>query len=378
MLLVCSLLLIAGIGLIKTWIDQNALTVNQQRLTAIRQAIASYEALNGELPCPARYTDLPGSAQFGREWIKINPRKKPSNCRQNAGTFSGAPVSPTLVIGAVPVRDLGLPDSYIANTYGYRFTYATTEAGATAPMDPSLTSTIKITNNNTPPTPPSTSMVTFVVVDHGPTGKGAYTIDGVATTGCPATASTLDSYNCNKYASGHFETAPFNNNTLAGANWFDDSIVVSTPPAGSQSCTVVTSAPSAQGNSGGTVYFGYDAGFGIGFGVCAIVVCISFGPYSDTLFFGELQNAGWNTSSPVADANCTPNYPNVMAGGCTQTSGGSPYGGDISGASGIQPIMLSSSHPISSGAGTQGWECNGSSASGMQTTAYALCCSKGN
>lgn len=376
LLVVCSLLLVAGISLIKTWMDKNTLAINQQRLVSIRQAIANYEALNGELPCPARYTDAQSSAQFGREWVKANPRKIPNNCRQNSGTFSGAPVSPTLVIGAVPVRDLGLPDSYIADTYGYRFTYATTQAGATAPMDPSLTNTIKVTNYNAPPIPTTTSMVTYVVVDHGPTGKGTYTIDGKASTGCPATASTFDSYNCNKYASGYFETAPFNNYPLAGASWFDDSVIASTPPAGSQSC-IVTSASSAPGNSGGTSYFGYDSGFGSGFGICWIVGCFSWGGYSDELYFGELQNPGWNTSSPPADARCTPNYPNVVTGGCTQTSGGSPYGGDISGGSGIQPIMLSSSHPIFS-AGTQGWECNGSSASGIQTTAYALCCSKGN
>jgi type II secretory pathway pseudopilin PulG len=383
LLLICSLLLVAGLSLVKTWMNQSTLAINQSRIAAIQQALASYSALNGRLPCPANYTDAQGSATFGRgSYIPLHP---PYVCNTGAGTFAGI-ANPGVVIGAVPVRDLGLPDSFIADTYGYRFTYATTLAGAAGPVN-SAASTINI--KNTALATASTS--TYVVVDHGSMGKGAYTIDGKAATACPGIGN--DQYNCNKYASNYFIIAPFSNNLLLPGAWFDDTVVVS--PLSQATCTVVGPVASPTNGSSwlGLGYWGHDSGTSdpVGIGFCPIIVgCVATGPYKDILNFG-LEPHGFNTTAPIADAYCKDATYTVVTGGCTQVTTNfldgvpwlypTPYvfGADMDNIdSGPEPVMPPLSHPaMPDGAGRQGWECNGSSAFGIQTQAYAVCCSQG-
>ena len=140
---IASVLLVAGMGLLKTSMDQVTLTENQQRLSAIQQALVSYMSQNNRLPCPAPLKAALGTSAFGRE-NTVNP------CTAGAGgttapgrngstdPYGGTKLTGTVVFGAVPVRDLGLPDSYIADTYGYRFTYAVTlsETSITSPINP--------------------------------------------------------------------------------------------------------------------------------------------------------------------------------------------------------------------------------------------------
>ena len=89
----------------------------------IADALRAYRIRNGHLPCPASYTTVYGSAEYGRQ--------------VNAGdcTYTVAPAGTTRVetavgsgiwvlTGAVPVRDLLMRDTFLKNQYGDRITYS--------------------------------------------------------------------------------------------------------------------------------------------------------------------------------------------------------------------------------------------------------------
>jgi type II secretory pathway pseudopilin PulG len=379
-LLLCSLLVVSGVNLIKAWMDQNTLAVNQQRLNAIQQALTSYQSQKKSLPTPAGYKDPQGTNCFGR----ITP------CPGGVagGTFPVAPI----IIGAVPIRDLGLPDSYISNPYGYRYTYAVATLATTPPMNSTLASVINIKDAMTG----AISNATYVVVDHGKDGKGTYTTEGVGPTACAGFG--LDVPNCNHYASGYFQTAPFSNNILLLLSWFDDTVRSTPSQTANKACTVVYSAAAPGGTSTGYGQWGYDVGVGIGFGPCTLIACFPIFAFTDTFTYGASNSPSPIISPTATTAYCSnPSY-NVVTGGCTQTLGPPPaitatagpngntysssipntvlFGADINPAgSQIQPVMPPLSHPaMHNAAGTQGWQCNGSSANNIYTQAYAVCC----
>ena len=422
-IVVASLLLSSAVPLIKTWMDKATLVANQQRLTAIQQALTTYEKKFNKLPCPAPYTAGSGSPSYGRGGAD------PCTAAPAGGALvSGRPgvIGPfstststtgKILIGALPTRDLGLPDADIANTYGYRYTYAVTQ---------SETTTITTPAPKFPPNPPflnpyggaievndqagndvtpvaadgSKGTALYVVVDHGADGKGAYTIDGAAPTIACAAGSGLDYDNCNNYASQFFRNAPFSKNKIAG-KWFDDTVIFDTG-ANTKVCTTAF-ANSPAGVSGGYVWFGFDMGFplgGAGFNIFLIFFEI-FGFWFDNVFV--IAPVGFvNPASPTIDAYCADASFHVVTGGCSDTFGGpldstgapiafnangtpvttpvkgplfNVFGGDIA-SSNFQKVLPPLGHPVQNAAGFQGWECNGSSASGMQTQVYAVCCNK--
>jgi len=430
---IASSLLIATIGLIKTWMDQSTLTANQQRLNAIQQALANYETQYNRLPCPSSYIAPTGSKIFGRE---VSANCAGPNNPNGKDTFSVKGRSgANVIIGAVPVRDLGLPDSDRTNTYGYTYTYAITESEAAANGLNGSAGAIDVVDNTTP-TPlsvlPTVGTALYVVVDHGKDGKGAFTANSkTATPGtlpaiaCPTTnASGADVLNCSfetaaPAAPFQFRSAPFSKQP--GKNWFDDMIVYSTgfSTPGAQVCKTVYSNQSSggvmAGTSAGYYQHGSDSGTGYYLG-CVIFTFIfnnsfTMGDTFDNAFGTSIIDPGYNYISPTADAYCPDANYNLVAGGCTQTfnspaafdannhtsnaygfdvnyGGSSTWGGSLT-ASYYQIVLPPLSHPALLNSGIQGWECNGSSAGnpgnifggtnqGMQTQAYATCCPGGD
>jgi len=411
---ICSALLVAALGLIGTWKTQNALATNQQRLNAIQQALVNYEGQNNRLPCPSSFIAKTSAAYFGREISAScvgpnNPNGKDTYAATGRG---GAAV----IIGAVPVRDLGLPDSYRTDAYGYMFTYAITKSEATAPLN-GFAGAIDVVDNTGVTVLSAAGTATYVVVDHGKDGKGAFAANSTAAIlgkfppgiPCGTNAGGLDAFNCNYagVANIQFRSAPFDQAT--GASHFDDSIVCNTkcnkahPSTNAQTCTTEYST-SAPGTSAGYHMSGWDTGGGWGVNVCFLIFCGGGGMYSDTLIFGTDPQASFPGTSSTAVAACPNAKYNVVAGGCTQTFGApatatgpvtataglngntynSPitnvYGADLNpfGGSSEQYVMPPLSHPaMPTAAGIQGWECNGSSSNGMQTQAYATCCTGG-
>jgi len=422
---ISSILLVSAIGIINTWMKQAALTASQQYLNTIQQALANYETQHHRLPCPSSFIAKTSDPAFGREITYpattgcglIPPANiayfyTPDGVNTYAATGRTGSIAPNdpagintvatppVIIGAVPVRDLGLPDSYRTDPYGYMYSYAITQSDATAPMnafagaidvvDKTGASVLPHASDGTPGT------ATYVVVDHGKDGKGAFTANSTAAAlGTPpkitcASAPGLDQLNCD-FETGapapiQFRAAQFSR--AKGANWFDDAIVYNTSLSSStQTCTTVYSAKTALGTpvipgaSLGYNQVGYDSGFGFAIGWIAFVFM-----YWDTLYFA-VNDLGYNPISPTAVAYCPASYNVVAGGGCTQTLGGpvppagpvtNSYGLDINPGTHEQIVLPPLSHPaMPNAAGQQGWECNGSSALGMETQAYASCCTGG-
>lgn len=432
-----SFMIVAGIALYRTWWAQSQLTANQARMSAIQQALANYMSQHNRLPCPSSYIAAPGVAIFGREISYPATTGCTAAPADGVNTFSATGRSGNKIrIGAVPVRDLGLPDSDRTDVYGYLFTYAVTEALTPAPcptcspvvppLDTSLASieVVDQKGNDVLPAaiPPQTGAGTamYVLVDHGKDGKGAY-YNGVATTAkaCGSTAG-LDNDNCNHYASGFFRTASFSQ-VKGPTTWFDDTVVYGTGLANTNTASACTTRYSdtatpgspAYGTSWGHYYNGSDNGFFVGGGFIFFYAFIFY-----DVFNIYSQPVNYTGQGPIVDAYCPDASYNVVAGGCTQTRGiptkaanGSvtdPYGLDINisaSGSAAAPVpilpggvnaMISIplvnvnysqialppySHPAIPNAGLQGWECNGSSSGNqfnpgvsMHTQAYAVCC----
>jgi prepilin-type N-terminal cleavage/methylation domain-containing protein len=461
---VASLMLTGAAALFKTWMNESTIVTNQQRMIAIQQALTTYEEKFNKLPCPASYTALPGSAGYGRG--TVDPcTAAPAGGALKPGRFGtidplgkGAKTTGEILIGALPTRDLGLPESYIADTYGYRYTYAVTQSETTtittpappfAPNPPGYNpygGAIEVKDgggNDITPVAPDKSIGTapYILVDHGPDGAGAYTISGVLHSACPGAGTTQDSYNCNNYTTGYFVNAPFSQQKVAGVpgpKWFDDTVIFDT--SGSAKVCVTTFANSTTaGSSEGYDLYGIDGsplpGWGAGLDLWVVFVETFVYWFDNTFALSPsaplLLGDTYNAISPTADAYCPDASFHVVAGGCSDTFGGPTdaagialilnadgtpvtlpvngplsdvFGGDISTSNGAlaienidwnvlpsifpwfeipnwptyyyQTVRAPLSHPIQNAAGIQGWECNGSSAYGIQTQAYAVCCNR--
>lgn len=407
-ILISSIVLITVMEAVKTWMDKIVAIENQQRLNAIQLALTNYQTQNNRLPCPASFIVATGAANFGREIVKggCPLTYTPDGTNTVAATgrtgstdaFGSSKVtSPPIIIGALPVRDLGLPDSYIADSYGYRYTYAITQSETTAPLN-GFAGAINVVDNTGATVLPlagdgTSGTATYVLVDHGKDGKGAY-YDGATTTAVSCgSAAGWDNDNCNHYASGYFRSAAFSNQS--GTSHFDDMVAFNTSLSTSTNiCQTVYNAPvsaTASGTSTGHYQSGLD--YGWGFDVGAVVVYV--GTFPNGYFFSDYPNAGMNATSPIVVASCGGNS-HVIAGGCTQTLGpptppAGPHFTNLYTAdyeytpSSIFPpfnynqqlVQPPLSHPVYSNTGAQGWECDGSSANGIYTQAYAVCCTGG-
>lgn len=153
---------------------------NEQTFEGVTMALAAYVQRVGNYPCPALPNLGPGDAGFGQQ-----------NCAIGAVAGDGGQV----LIGAVPVNDLGLPHRAIQDPFGAKLTYAVTRELA---IDPATYAgrngrgAITVVNDAgagmlAVPAP-------FVLVSHGPDVKGARMMGGAAGPACGAAAR--DSENC--------------------------------------------------------------------------------------------------------------------------------------------------------------------------------------
>ena len=112
--------------------------VTHQRMAVIQDAIDEYLELNGRLPCVARMDRDPDAAGFGVEAFSTGPSGE-RTCRfgiagtrvfQQTAPAVGGPVPHWNRWGSVPVRSLNIPDEYMLDGWGTRFTYIVSERQA--------------------------------------------------------------------------------------------------------------------------------------------------------------------------------------------------------------------------------------------------------
>lgn len=184
----------------------------------IADALRAYRIRTGHLPCPASYSTVYGSAEYGRQ--------------VNAGdcTYTVAPAGTTRVetstgsgiwvlTGTVPIRDLLMRDTFLKDQYGDRITYSVaqllTASGTYDDNDGVIT--IKDSGGNDAITEGA-----YVLISHGKDGKGAYREGtGSLKVACGATAN-VDVENCN--GDTVFIDAMFNDGQVV-ASYYDDTLI---------------------------------------------------------------------------------------------------------------------------------------------------------
>lgn len=127
--------LIAGAGMT---VASNALKAadrisTQEKLNVIKLALDSHAKTYGYLPCPAKRDITTSDSHFGLESRYDGATAWTLGATNTQCAYTGTPVGFTgissssgVLFGAVPVRSLGLPDSYAGDAWGNKYTYAVT------------------------------------------------------------------------------------------------------------------------------------------------------------------------------------------------------------------------------------------------------------
>ncbi len=193
--------------------------LTRERMNTTYKAFGAYLLKNKSLPCPALITAARSSDTTYGQAIA------------NAGVCSGAITrgSGTLVVGAVPVQDLGLSADFAEDAFGSKFTYvvatnftssneATGFGGATETglitvndrMDSSLT---QLATNN----------AVFVLMSSGVNKLGAYSKNSSVVNTAPTDADELLNYSKADGTSGKVFFA-----SSAVSDAFDDMLIFKT------------------------------------------------------------------------------------------------------------------------------------------------------
>jgi len=220
-LVILSLLAAGGLTVGGVMVEQQQYTGSNERVAEAKKAISDYFEVNGRLPCPASRTALPNTANFGVEDCSLSPTE--TKRVNSGGAFTGAANSAGVVrIGALPVRALGLRDSAMADEYGDRILYAMSEQFANTSLIPAAKGEISLLDGggNAIASGGTSNGAVFMVLSHGPDGKGAYRmLTGTQKAACSGTA--LDVENCDDTIT--FRDTRFNNGS-GSTSFFDDMV----------------------------------------------------------------------------------------------------------------------------------------------------------
>lgn len=194
---------------------------NNHKLNVIEQALQSYRLTNERLPCPADGSLAPTDANYGAEAGTLSGGQwvpDAGSCITYGTYSSGAltstaansvaanynyklpsPPSTTTIAGGtavaegvVPFKALSLPESFMYDAWGRKFTYAVWAPGTAVATPASAAAfgtygiaqncgAINVKVNSTETTATRSTRADYVLVSFGPDGHGAYTKYGGAT-----------------------------------------------------------------------------------------------------------------------------------------------------------------------------------------------------
>jgi len=216
-IIIGGLLIAAFSSYIINYITSTKIKTTESRIEQVRDAMVAYANTNKKLPCVASRIAPIDTPNYGRE-VGTNCPAAPSGAA--AGNISVAHAGKQIRIGAVPTRDINLPDEYGYDAWGSRLIYAVTEnQTATNGYDPAEGAINLIDSAGNDILNPANSAL-FVVVSVGADRKGGYTSTGSLTDDCLAASATgLDVENCNE--NGVFRQTLITS-TSAGATFYDD------------------------------------------------------------------------------------------------------------------------------------------------------------
>ena len=230
---IISLILGFGLSMANDAIKAAKRVNTQQRLATVQEAIEHYIRVNGYLPCPADRALTPNSPNFGIEQ------------RTGAACNSGGPglvhIAAILhysdgFIGAVPIRTLGLPDSYAADAWGGKLTYAASGSYIANPASyqaPSVAMAVyrgdrtgthyMLSTQQGLGTSQGGPTATYVVISHGPDQRGAFPLYGSAVAIPCGNSNRNDVENCDDSNVVFYDT-DYNDGTNDD-QYFDDYVV---------------------------------------------------------------------------------------------------------------------------------------------------------
>ena len=185
------------------------------RIEVVQEALERYVDVNGNYPCAASRTLGPENTNFGRAIASGPPGAR---CNNAAAAGSGTSRNGGVRIGAVPVRDLNLPDEFIGDAWGRKFTYAVTEDLATpgSYVADGGRIIIRDTAGNSIVFPDDSAH--YIIISHGVSGDGSFPITASNNPSVPCGAA-LDSENCNN---NRVFLSTLVNSDRAGALFYDD------------------------------------------------------------------------------------------------------------------------------------------------------------
>lgn len=234
-ILILGILMVPAISIYEKYRRDHIRAATTEYPGSIVLALQKYATLYGRYPRPARPDLASTDPNFGRE-APIPGGPGFPNCNPNSSVVCKTnPPSTRTLIGTVPFAEIGLPRQMAFDGYGRRFTYAVKEGLTVAnafpnPVNENLSGTgIRITNisgGNAPNT--SGANAHFVIVSHGPDGRGAFT-NGAGVKFAPCAGASADRENCDNDAIFNFNNRALPNEELVpwismGANnqYFDD------------------------------------------------------------------------------------------------------------------------------------------------------------
>lgn len=201
--------------------EKYRLTETEEKMEKIKAAVQVYYNRTGFLPCPASGSELPDTANFGTS----------TNCA--AGAVAGVTDvaqggNEDLRIGVVPTRTLVLPDSFMNDEWGNRFSFVVVKKLATDATSFNNFTTVLTTGviqlkdeaGAQIGTASATNVNGYVLVSHGKDKKGAYSKQGSVGYACGAVATALDADNCDNNAA--FVQAEINDDEGAAAAFYYD------------------------------------------------------------------------------------------------------------------------------------------------------------
>lgn len=159
----------------------------EYRIERIEQALARHLSVYARYPCPASQRLGPSSNVAGDTFAT----EVSSVC--NAGGYTGTTLNAGVRIGAVPTRSLNLPDEYIADAWGKKFTYAVTANLATNLQYTADGGRVRLRGETGAP---FVTNAHYVIVSHGETGTGAHPLSAATNPAIPCPAAGREAENC--------------------------------------------------------------------------------------------------------------------------------------------------------------------------------------
>ena len=272
-LVILGLLTAGGLSIGGIMVAQQANTSTNENLDEIQQALIDFVKTQGRLPCVAPLTVAPTDGSFGTEL-------EAGGCLTDTTASGGSlravvPIVPTpsppepseriIRIGGVPTRTLGLKDRMASDEFGNRFLYVVTENLTTHAGFNTATNLGQIGVRDggggagfiLDPASPNGGAA-FMLISHGPDGKGAVRHKTNNVTNACGTGSNLDVENCDVTNTGttaanliNFRDARFNNGDLP-ASFFDD--FTRFMPKYRLTALAGSTGSSLWGNSGDTIF----------------------------------------------------------------------------------------------------------------------------